>query len=254
MNELSPKNRVLMVFNSATGQPGRVGSVLRRYGCEFDIRRPGEGDALPEDPGAYHLVVVFGGPMSANDEDLDNVRAILEWLPRVVESDAKYLGICLGAQLMARHLGASVRPHPEGMAEIGYYPVQPTEAGRHLFPDEMMVYHWHSEGFDLPEGAELVATGPTFPHQAYHVEGRIWGIQFHPEVDDETHERWLEHAGHKTACPNGQAPDQQRAGRAKYDAAFGAWFEQFAEKVLVGEHVCAQIGRETPDATYRSHR
>lgn len=240
MNELSPTDRILLVFNSAHGQPGRLGTVLRQYGYEFDIRRPGEGDVLPTDLSGYHLVVVFGGPMSANDDHLDNVRAILNWLPHVVASDTLYLGICLGAQLMARHLGAEIQPHPEGLTEIGYYPVQATPVGRDLFPDEMVVYHWHSEGFELPEGAELLATGPTFPHQAYHIDERIWGIQFHPEVDDESHERWLSKAGDKTDRPNGQCPDTQRAGRAKYDAAFGAWFEQFAAKVLVREKIASK--------------
>lgn len=242
MNELSPANRILLIFNSATGQPGRLGTVLRKYGYEFDIRRPGEGDTLPEDLTGYHLVVVFGGPMSANDDDLGNVRAIMDFLPRVVASDALYLGICLGAQLMARHLGAEVQAHPDGLTEIGYYPVQATEAGRDLFPDEMMVYHWHSEGFGLPEGAELIATGATFPHQAYHIDERIWGIQFHPEVDDETHERWLSNSAAKTDRPNGQGPDIQRAGRAKYDAAFGEWFERFAARVLARDRAPVDFG------------
>ena len=243
MNNLSPSKRILLVFNSATGQPGRVGDVMRRYGFGFDIRRPGEGDALPNDLSMYHLVVVFGGPMSANDDDLDNVRAIMDWLPKVVASDAMYLGICLGAQMMARHLGAPVEPRPDGLTEIGYYPVYPTEAGGDLFPDELIVYHWHSEGFGIPDGAELLASSPTFPHQAYHLDGRIWGIQFHPEVDDEAHERWLSSAGDNINRPNAQDADAQRAGRAKYDAAFGAWFEQFAQKVLVRDAVSARAGQ-----------
>lgn len=242
MNELSTDNRILLVFNSATGQPGRLGTVMGKYGYEFDIRRPGEGDELPDDLSCYHLVVVFGGPMSANDDHLDNVRAIMNWLPSVVSSDAMYLGICLGAQLMARALGGNVAPRSDGLTEIGYYPVYPTDAGQDLFPDELMVYHWHSEGFELPDGAELVATGPTFPNQAFHVDERIWGIQFHPEVDDESHERWLEGAGDKYDRPNGQNPDQQRQGRAKYDAAFGDWFERFAQKVLIRNRVCGDMG------------
>jgi GMP synthase (glutamine-hydrolysing) len=243
MNDLSPSKRILLVFNSATGQPGRLGDVMRRYGYEFDIRRPGEGDSLPDSLCGYHLVVVFGGPMSANDDHLENVQAIMNWLPNVVASDAKFLGICLGAQMMARHLGASVDPHPEGLTEIGYYALQATEAGRELFPDEMMVYHWHSEGFGLPDGAELLATSPVFPHQAYHIDERIWGIQFHPEVDDESHERWLANAADKTDRPNAQGPDEQRAGRQKYDEAFGEWFERFAAKVLVKDRVDGGIGR-----------
>ena len=121
--------------------------------------------------------------------------------------------------------------------------VEATEAGRDLFPNEMMVYHWHSEGFGLPEGAELLATGSVFPHQAYHIDDRIWGIQFHPEVDDETHERWLSNSEAKTDRPNGQGPDEQRVGRQKFDAAFGEWFERFAAKVLAKDRTSADMGR-----------
>ncbi|MDP2697195.1 GMP synthase [Thalassospira sp.] len=233
MNYSSVCKRIIMVFNSATGQPGRIGSVLHRHGFEFDIRRPGEGDELPRDLSGYHAAIVFGGPMSANDDDLPNIARIMAWLPHVVASDVRYLGVCLGAQLMARHLGAAVLPHPAGQTEIGYYPVYATGAGRDHFPDELVVYHWHREGFDLPPGAELLARGTVFPHQAYRVGNRIWGLQFHPEVDDEIHERWLRDAVEKTALPNAQNPDQQRAGRIRYDEALGAWFKDFARQSLL---------------------
>lgn len=237
MNQLRPCRKALLVFNSATGQPGRIGTVLAEHGFAFDIRRPGEGDDLPRDMSPYEMAVVFGGPMSANDTGLPNIAKILDWLPHVVASDTRYLGVCLGAQLMARHLGAPVAPHPEGLTEIGYYPVYPTAAGAGLIPDGMMVYHWHSEGFGVPEGAELLAHSDAFPHQAYHIDGRIWGIQFHPEVDDELHEVWLGKAADKTDRPNAQNPDQQRQGRAAHDEAFGQWFRGFAASVLL-ESTC----------------
>ncbi len=232
MNSLSGIAKVLLVFNSAHGRPGRVGRVLGDMGYTFDIRRPGEGDDLPQELSPYQGVIVFGGPMSANDDHEANVARIMEWLPRVVAADVWYLGICLGAQMMARNLGAAVRPHAGEQTEIGYYPAYATDAGRDLFPANMMVYHWHSEGFDVPPGGELLMTGDVFPNQAYHVDRRIWGIQFHPEVDGDIHESWLEKAADKTGRPNAQNPDLQRAGRKKYDAAFGQWFESFARKVL----------------------
>ncbi|WP_085588059.1 GMP synthase [Thalassospira sp. MCCC 1A01428] len=232
MNCFSGLAKVLLVFNSAHGRPGRVGRVLAELGYEFDIRRPGEGDVLPADLSPWQGVIVFGGPMSANDDHEPNVARIMEWLPNVVQSDAWYLGICLGAQMMARNLGAVVQPDKGEKTEIGYYPAYATDAGRDLFPANMMVYHWHSEGFDVPPGGELLMTGDVFPNQAYHVDRRIWGIQFHPEVDDDIHESWLERAAEKTNRPNAQNPDQQRAGRQAFDAAFGEWFAGFARKVL----------------------
>ncbi|AUG53966.1 glutamine amidotransferase-related protein [Thalassospira marina] len=233
MNCISGLAKVLLVFNSAHGRPGRVGRVLADLGYEFDIRRPGEGEDLPSDLSPYQGVIVFGGPMSANDDHEPNVARIMEWLPRVVDANVWYLGICLGAQMMARNLGAVVRPHDGAQTEIGYYPAYATDAGRDLFPANMMVYHWHSEGFEVPAGGELLMTGDVFPNQAYHVDRRIWGIQFHPEVDDDIHESWLERAADKTDRPNAQNPDQQRAGRRKHDAAFGEWFAAFAGKVLL---------------------
>mgnify|MGYP003693624573 CR=1 FL=1 len=71
-----------------------------------------------------------------------------------------FLGICLGAQMLAMQLGAQVAPHPQGRAQIGYYPIRPTPAGLAICPNwPDHVYHWHREGFELPVGAELLAEG-----------------------------------------------------------------------------------------------
>ena len=129
----------------------------------LDIRRPRFGDPLPETLDEHAGAVIFGGPMSANDGD-DYVRREIDWIEVPLREQRPFLGICLGAQMLAKQLGAAVAPHPQGLTQIGYYPIRPTEAGRALCPDwPAQVYHWHREGFELPRGAELLAAGDDFP-------------------------------------------------------------------------------------------
>src|SRR4030088_56219 len=78
--------------------------------------------------------VIFGGPMSANDPD-DYVRREIDWIAVPLREDRPFLGICLGAQMLAVQLGARVAPHPHGRAQIGYYPIRPTSAGLKICPD-----------------------------------------------------------------------------------------------------------------------
>ncbi len=133
--------------------PGRLGRLLRAQGCELDCRRACFGDPLPKTLRDYAGAIVFGGPMSVNDEDAW-LRREIDWIGVPLKEDTPFLGICLGAQMLARHLGHGVRPHPQGRVEVGYYPIQPTEQGHGIcdcrFPNH--VYQWHREGFDLPGG------------------------------------------------------------------------------------------------------
>ena len=138
---------------------------------ELDIRRPRYGDPLPADLADHAGAIVFGGPMSANDED-DYLRREIDWIGVPLRERKPFMGICLGAQMLARHLGHRVYRHPQGKVEIGYHPIRPTEAGRSccdtLFPEQ--VYQWHREGFDLPCGATLLAEGLEFEVQAFRYE------------------------------------------------------------------------------------
>ena len=101
------------------------------------------------------------------------------------------LGVCLGAQIMARVLGARVFAHPDDLCEVGYHPLAPAKPDCPLFPSPFHAFHWHREGFDLPPGAELLARGVIFENQAFSVGTRAFGVQFHPEMTSVTHERWL---------------------------------------------------------------
>ena len=130
---------VLLILHQEHSSPGRVGQVLARLGYPLDVRRPRFGDPLPESLVVLVCAVIFGGPQSANDT-AEIIKRETDWIGVPLRDDKPYLGICLGGQMMARHLGAQVTPHPQGHAEIGYYPIRPTAAGRHLcaeWPDRV---------------------------------------------------------------------------------------------------------------------
>lgn len=219
---------VILVLHQEHSSPGRVGQVLAKRGYPLDIRRPRFGDPLPETMDDHAGAVIFGGPQSANDED-EFVKREIDWIGVPLRDKKPYLGICLGAQMMARHLGARVYPHPQGHAEVGYYPIRPTAAGRALcaeWPDR--VYQWHREGFDLPAGGDLLAEGDAFSVQAFRY-GTGYALQFHPEVTHAMMYRWLVRGAHRMELPGTKQRHEHIADRFVYDPASLAWLATFID-------------------------
>jgi GMP synthase (glutamine-hydrolysing) len=139
------------------------------------------------------------------------------------------LGICLGAQMLARQLGAPVAPHPHGLAQIGYYAIHPTPAGLKIcphWPDQ--VYHWHGEGFELPSGAELLAEGGDFPVEAFQLD-HAFGLQFHPDVTYAMMHCWTTRGHARLELPGARARHHHFADRAVHDATERAWLKQFLQ-------------------------
>lgn len=135
--------------------------------------------------------VVMGGPMNVDEvERFPGLAAEREWLVEAARRQTPLLGICLGAQLLARALGAEVRP---GEKEVGFAsvevsdPADPILGG--LAPDTE-VLHWHGDVFDLPDGAQSLASSAVTEHQAFRL-GNAWGVLFHPEADLALVEAWL---------------------------------------------------------------
>ena len=223
---------VLIILHQENSSPGRVGQALNNLGYPLDIRRPRFGDPLPETMDAHAGAAIFGGPQSANDED-DYIRRETDWIGVPLRDNKPFLGICLGAQMMARHLGAGVFPHPQGCAEVGYYPIRPTAAGLEICPDwPGHVYQWHREGFELPAGAELLAEGENgFNVQAFRY-GAGYGIQFHPEVTHAMMHRWLVRGAHRMEMPGAKQRHEHIADRPVYDYASRRWLTSFLDHWL----------------------
>ena len=165
-----------------------IGSMQRWMdgrGVTISTSRLFEKPSLPR-TGELDWLIVMGGPMSVNDEEAH------PWLvpekkliAQCVESGKTVLGICLGAQLIARALGARV--FPNACKEIGWFPVRRPKGAlaagpARLFSDGVEVFHWHGDTFDLPRGAALFLESDVCAHQAFTIGARVVGLQFHLET------------------------------------------------------------------------
>ena len=228
--------KVLLIQHMDDGHDDRVARHLSRRGFALEWRSPARGEPLPGNHADYAAVVVYGGIQSVNDaERLDFIGAEIEWIRRWVEADRAYLGLCLGGQLLARAMRARVAPHPRGLHEIGFVPVRPTEEGRHFFPQAIHVYQWHQEGFEIPEGGELLATGETYPNQAFRIGRRAFALQFHPEATPRMRTEWLDASAHMLNAPGAHSRERQEADARRFDAAMQEWLEALIDNHLLPE-------------------
>jgi len=214
---------------------GTLEPLLRE--CGYDVRYldPAVDDLAAVDPATVDLLFALGGPMGAYDEAAyPFLAAELDFLDRRLASGKPLLGICLGAQLIARLLGAEVTPMSG--KEIGFAKLTLSTAGRAsvLAPlANAAVLHWHGDRFTLPAGGTLLASTAQCTEQAFSFGHQVLGLQFHLEADPQQIERWL--VGH--CCELGQAgidprsirEDAWRYGGELTNAAqlaIGAWLTQ----------------------------
>ncbi|MFT3865689.1 MAG: type 1 glutamine amidotransferase [Solirubrobacterales bacterium] len=188
---MSPDERptLLAIRNVPWETPHRI---LDSCGA-LEVREisPLEGDPLPpheEIAGA----LVMGGPMNVDETGRHPALAtIREWLAEAVRREMPVLGICLGAQLLARALGAAVVSGER--KEIGFHAVavdDPTDPILGGLAPGAKVLHWHGDVFELPTGATHLASSALTSHQAFRL-GNAWGVLFHPEADVALAERWM---------------------------------------------------------------
>jgi GMP synthase (glutamine-hydrolysing) len=222
---------ILVVLHQDTSTPGRVGAALARRGHRLDIRRPRFGDPLPTTLAGHAGAVIFGGPMSANDDEAWLHREI-DWIGVALTEEKPFLGICLGAQMMVRHLGGQVTAHAHGEVEIGWYGLEPTRAGRDLMGWPSRVYQWHREGFEVPSGAELLATGDRFHNQAIRVGRRAYGLQFHPEMSLAMMHRWTVKGAGRLESPGAQPRQRHFEGQCLWGDRNRLWLERFLDHWL----------------------
>ena len=186
----------ILVFQHVPYEPlGTLDPLLKEAG--FRIRYVNFGRDPHQRPSLekYEALIVLGGPMNAHQIDTwPNLLTEVDVIRDAVDSGMSVLGICLGAQLLAKALGGRVSRNEQ--REIGWYDVQLTEAGRSdpvisSFAATQRVFQWHEDGISLPQGADHLASSPASPVQAFRFGEHAYGFQFHLEVDASLVERWL---------------------------------------------------------------
>lgn len=140
-------------------------------------------------------LVVLGGPMNVDEtRTYPFLKREIQWIKQALACEIPIFGICLGAQLLAKALGARVYQNPT--KEIGWYEVRLTDASAvdPLFiglPAELITFQWHGDTFEIPQGAVLLATGEECRNQGFRFGSNAWGLQFHPEMTVEMITDWL---------------------------------------------------------------
>lgn len=193
---------VLILKNTPGEGPGTIEGFLAANNTDYSIVDLSSEDMPP--PEDFDVLVILGGPMSVNNSDkYPYISREIELVRDFAEKDRKVLGICLGAQVMAKAFGAKVYPGPE--KEIGWYDIemdyragidrlmgklaQHPETGEHL--KRFRVFQWHGETFDIPDGGVRLAKSELYPNQAFRYGDKAYAFQFHIEVQEDTVYDWL---------------------------------------------------------------
>lgn len=202
--------RALVIRNVDIEGPGLLANWFTDAGWAPDLRRADCADPLPDHLDGHDGLIVLGGPMSVHDQaEYPHLARAEDLIRQAVATGIPTLGICLGAQLIAKAMGAEVRPN--AVKEIGCYPVRLTDDAQRdpLFAGlgpEMTVFQWHGDTFTLPPGATLLAAAPLCHHQAFRIGANAYGLQFHMEVTADMVEAWAVAYQEELAAFNEMAP------------------------------------------------
>lgn len=195
-------HNVLAISHVAFEDLGTLGLELRELGASIDFIEASASDFEAIDVVKPDFMVILGGPIGVYEtEAYPFLRAEIEFIRRRLNAKLPTLGICLGAQLIARALGARVYPGAKGK-EIGWGVIAPgPDMGADAFLARFLaeapaMFHFHGDTFDLPTGARLLARTEKYENQAFAIDNYAFGFQFHPEVTADGLERW--YVGH--AC------------------------------------------------------
>ncbi|HET8779914.1 MAG TPA: glutamine amidotransferase [Agromyces sp.] len=235
-----PRTAFVLRHDSAIGL-GNLGPTLEAHGYEIVTVDAPHTDVAALDALAPDLVVVLGGDEGAYETDRYPYLADeIDLLRARIDAEAPIFGVCLGAQLLAKTLGADVRKGPR--KEVGWLTVEPTQAGadspvRHFAG--VPTVQWHGDTFDLPDDVELLASSAQYENQAFARGDWLLAVQFHPEVTDEIHEDWLQQWGDELPeC--GLSSERLREERASFGPR-----AQAASAALLGEYLDGLAARRS---------
>jgi GMP synthase-like glutamine amidotransferase len=192
---------VLIIKHVEIEGPGLIEYCLKQEKIPYRIVNLEAGARLPNIDDLSHIIIL-GGPMNVYEEDrYPFLKDEDLFIKEAIQRGKTILGICLGAQLIAKALGARVLKAP--VKEIGWYDVSLTDEGTKdpLFsplPKKFFVFQWHEDTFETPKAGKLIVTSSSVPHQAFRYGENAYGFQFHLEVTEEMIHEWMEASEEET--------------------------------------------------------
>lgn len=211
--------RKILVCQHVPYEPlGTLNPLFKEHGFRIRYVNFGRHPDLKPTLEGYHGLIILGGPMNVDEVDRHpHLAHEVELIRESLRRDIPVLGICLGSQLIAHALGAEVKRNPE--KEIGWYDVTLTEEGKTdpvmgYFQPQEKLFQWHGDTFDIPEGAVHLALSGTCASQAFRYGSKVYGFQFHLEVDEPMIQRWFQ-------VPHHLEELRQLGGRVDPEAILG---------------------------------
>ena len=227
------RSRYVLIRHGDEPADDRVATFLAQKGVEVDTRYPFRGDKLGGVDETVAGTVLYGGPFVFTEtENHPFLNDEARWIEDCMKHDVPVLGICQGGQQIAHVLGADGGPLPGEFHEFGYYPIYATPQGRSYIPEVLHVAQAHFHGFDVPDGAELLASSDLFPCQAFRYGDKTFAFQFHPEVTVAGFQRWQAAEWAYYGKPGAQGKEQQSELAGLHDAAQHDWLMAFLGKLF----------------------
>ncbi len=192
--------KAIVLMHVESEGPGTLGTFLQNHGVEIETRKLYAKDPVPTEISGLDAVISMGGPMNVYEEDeYPFLKDETDFLRQAIDDGIPVMGVCLGAQMIAKACGKKVYRAPE--EEVGWCEISLTEKARedYLFkdlPSPLTVFQWHGDTFDVPDGGVLLASSEVCENQAFRYKN-AYGLQFHVEVTGDMLEEWFEDSDKK---------------------------------------------------------
>lgn len=230
--------KILVIQSDIEDPPGHLAEPARETGAELVCLLPvDKGDTIPSGPQDFDGLIILGGFMKADDDEgYPHLKRVADLICRFEVAGKPVLGVCLGAQLIARSRGKPIYAMKE--TELGVLPVEPTGEAKDdpllgNITGPVHLLQWHHDSFDLPDGAVLLMRNQTCPVQAFRLDGTTYGFQPHFEAKAEAFAAWIERhrdlvARHHPSFLESYREDiaaREEEGRLFCHSVGRAWFE-----------------------------
>ena len=228
-----PSKEILFISHHNDTELGLMEEFFLSNSYNIHITKPLHGNILPTNIDNYAGVIILGGAMNVDDkEKYPELEKELKWIENLINTNIPIIGICLGAQLIAKVCGAKVQNHKKNLVEIGYKNISFINSSTIVKSFPPKVYHWHKQGFSLPNNAIHLASNSIFDIQAFSIKDKIIGFQFHPEVVEDMILNWNIKTPQMLSMNGAVNTDIQLKDHSKYSEFVKRWFNNLLKNWL----------------------